>query len=39
MKKFSKREETIEFLVKETEIPKEECTFVYDFLLKLYLDK
>jgi len=34
LKKFSNREEAIEFLVKETGISKEECTTAYDFFTK-----
>ena len=39
LRKFSSKEETIEFLVKEIGSSKEECTSAYDFLIKLDLDK
>lgn len=39
LKEFSTRDEAIEFLVKETGIAKEECSFAYDILIKLDLDK
>lgn len=39
LKKFSNREEAIEFLVKETGISKEECTTAYDFFTKKKLAK
>lgn len=38
LEKFSTREEVVEFLIKETKLPKEECIKAYDFLIKLDLD-
>ncbi len=37
--KFSTREEAIEYLVKETNLSKEECSNAYDLLIKIDFSK
>lgn len=39
LKKFSTKEEAIEYLIKETKISKEECTRAYDFIMKMEIKK
>lgn len=35
LKKFSTKEEAIEYLIKETKISREECTRAYDIIMKI----
>ena len=35
LKNFSSKDETIEYLVKETKLPKEECSIAYDIIIKI----
>ena len=39
LKQFETKEEAVEYLVKETGIPKDECSNAYDILMKIDLDK
>ncbi len=39
LEKFSTREEAIEYLVKETNLSKEECSNAYDLLIKIDFSK
>ena len=39
LSKFETKEEAVAFLVKETNLPKEECSSAYDLIMKLDLDK
>ena len=39
LKGFSSKEDAIKYLVKETGVLKEECFKVYDFIMKLDLEK
>ncbi|MGN1371214.1 MAG: hypothetical protein ACI4XM_02940 [Candidatus Coprovivens sp.] len=39
LKNFSTKEETIEYLIKETKISREECTRAYDFIMKMEIKK
>lgn len=39
LEKFSTREEAIEYLVKETNLSKEECSNAYDILIKIDFSK
>ena len=38
LENFSSKEEAVEYLVKETGLPKEECSNAYDFLMKFDLE-
>jgi len=35
LKKFSNKDEAIEFLVNETKLSKEECSTAYDIIMKI----
>ena len=35
LKRFSNREEAIEYLVSETKLSKEECSTAYDIIMKI----
>ena len=39
LEKFTTREEAIEYLVKETNLSKEECSNAYDILIKIDFSK
>ncbi len=39
LEKFSTREEAIAYLVKETNLSKEECSNAYDLLIKINFSK
>ena len=39
LEKFSTRDEAIEYLVKETNLSKEECSNAYDILIKIDFSK
>ncbi len=39
LEKFSTKEEAIEYLVKETNLSKEECSNAYDLLIKIDFSK
>ncbi len=39
LEKFSTKEEAIEYLVKETNLSKEECSNAYDILIKIDFSK
>ncbi len=39
LEKFSNREDAIEYLVKETNLSKDECSNAYDLLIKIDFSK
>ena len=39
LEKFSDRDETVEYLVKETNLSEEECSNAYDLLIKIDFSK